>query len=160
MATGRSGGSAMPRGDGRFLSSGGFTLALMSDLDRIPALDHDPDAPARALREARRGIVVVLSPNTIRPLPDAEVAVVAGAGAGISEYVVGWRRARGPEELASGYQAIWAGPDVDPLEGWGQPFCWGVRTPGGVGALSALMADQFGPYEESMRRAAEAQRSA
>ncbi len=132
----------------------GTVAAMSADPDRIPAVDDDPDAAARALREARRGIVVVMSPNVVMPLADAEVYAQAAPGGGLATYVVGWRRARGPEEMAPHYQAVWRGPVEDPLEGHGEPFCWRQRTPVGVGPLSALLDDQWANYNQAMRRAA------
>lgn len=95
---------------------------MKADPDRIPGED-DPDAAAKAVRQARGQTVVLMAPNVWLPLPDAEVYALTAANQGSSTYVIGWRRARGPAEMAPHYQAAWSG---DPSELVGELLATGA----------------------------------
>lgn len=117
----------------------------------IPAVDGD-DA-ARQLQAARADTLVLLSPNTWLPGPEAEAEAITWANGGISTHVIGWRRAR-PGEMRPGYRAAWNG-DLDKLDGTGLPWWWQARAVAGVGNLAQHGAD-FEAYLDAHRRGAEA----
>ncbi len=84
--------------------------------DHVPAVDVVDAEPAeRHLRVARAECTVVLSANLLINGAEAEDEAFIMANAGLTSYVVGWRRAR-PEERAPGWRGAWSG-DTSELEG-------------------------------------------